>query len=183
VGDVSCVLPRHKAGPVEVDVMLPLIDKGGEEVEVVVCGVCSDKDNSVICPKSEYSGGGEAMVAEVGMLLVGLGGVGRHDGGWSSESRVLILAGCCSNSTSNSRALRSLVLTYKSWAGEYPFQQTRYCFFFQWPKALSLRTCSTSHSGSPSMMSGGGSMKLGPCMLVSLYDIRSDAWKTSWIFQ
>jgi len=120
------------------------------------------------------------MVVKVGVLLgAGLGGVGRYDGGWSSESRVLILAGCCSNSASNSGAWKSSTFTHKSWAGEYPFQQTRYCFFFQWPKALSLRTCSTSYSGLPSMMSGGSSMKLGPCMLVSLYDVRSDTWKTS----
>jgi len=183
VGDVSCVLPRHEAGPVEVDVVLPLINEGSKEVEVIVCGVCSDKDNSIICPKSEYSGGGEPMVAKVGVLLGGLGRVGRHDGGWSSEIRVLILAGCCSNSASSSRALRSSALTHESWAGEYPFQRMRYCFFFQRPKVLSLRTCSTSHSGSPSMMSGGSSMKLGPCMSVSLYDVRSDMWKMSWIFQ
>jgi len=183
MGDIGCILSRHETGPVKVDVMLLLIDEGGKDVEVVICGVCSDKDNSIICSKSEYGGGGEAVVAEVGVLLVGLGRVGRHDGVWSSESRVLILAGCCSNSASNSGAWRSSVLTHELWAGEYPFQWTRYCFFFQQPKALSLRICSTSHSGSPSMMSGGSSMKLGPCMLVSLYDVRSDAWKTSWIFQ
>jgi len=184
MGDICCVLSRHEAGPVKVDVMLSLIDKGGEEVEVIVCGVCSDKDNSIIRAKSEYGGGGETVVAKVGVLLgVGLGGVGRHDGGWLSESRVLILAGCCLNSASSSGALRSSVLTHESWAGEYPFQQMRYCFFFQQPKVLSLRICSTFHSGSPSMMSGGGSMKLGPCMSVSLYGVRSDAWKTSWIFQ
>jgi len=123
MGDVSCVLSRHETGPVEVDVMLLLIDEGGEEVEVVICGVCLDKDNSVIHSKSEYSGGGEPIVVEVGVLLgIGLGGVGRHDGGWLSESRFLILAGCCLNSASNSGALRSSALTHESWAGEYPFQ-------------------------------------------------------------
>jgi len=181
MGNIGCILSRHEAGPVKVDVVLLLIDEGSEEVEVVVHGVCLDKDNSVICSKSEYSGGGEPMVAEVGVLL-GIR-VGRHDGGWSSESRVLILAGCCLNSASNSRALRSLALTHESWAGEYPFQWMRYCFFFQRPKVLSLRICSTSHSGLPSMMSGSGLMKLGPCMSVSLYGVISDAWKTSWIFQ
>jgi len=181
MGNIGCILSRHEAGPVKVDVVLLLIDEGSEEVEVVVHGVCLDKDNSVICSKSEYSGGGEPMVAEVGVLL-GIR-VGRHDGGWSSESRVLILAGCCLNSASNSRALRSLALTHESWAGEYPFQWMRYCFFFQRPKVLSLRICSTSHSGLPSMMSGSGLMKLGPCMSVSLYGVISDVWKTSWIFQ
>jgi len=183
VGDVGCVFSGHEASPVEVDVVLSLINEGGEEVEVVISGVGSDKDNTIVCSESEYSGGGEPMVPEVGVLLGGLGRVGRHDGGWSSERRVLILAGCCSNSASNSGALRSLALTYESWAGEYPFQRMRYCFFFQRPKVLSLRICSTSHSGSPSMMSGGSLMKLGLCMSVSLYDVRSDAWKTSWIFQ
>ena len=122
MGDVSCVLSRHEADPVEIDVMLPLIDEGGKEVEVVICGVCLDEDDSVIHSEGKYGGGGEAMVAEVGVLLVGLGRVGRHDGVWSSESRVLILAGCCSNSTSSSGALRSLMLTHESWAGEHPFQ-------------------------------------------------------------
>jgi len=183
VGDVGCIFSGHETSPVEVDVVLSLINKGGEEVKVVVSGVGSDKDNTIVCSKSEYSGGGEPMVPEVGVLLGGLGRVGRHDGGWSSEGRVLILAGCCSNSTSNSGALRSLALTHESWAGEYPFQWMRYCFFFQRPKVLSLRICSTSHSGSPSMMSGGGLMKLGLCMSVSLYDVRSDMWKTLWIFQ
>jgi len=143
VGDVGCVFSGHEASPVEVDVMLSLIDEGSKEVEVIVSGVGLDKDDAIVCSKSEYSGGGEPMVPKVGVLLGGLGRVGRHDGGWSSEGRVLILAGCCLNSTSNSGALRSLVLTHESWAGEYPFQQMRYCFFFQRPKVLSLRICST----------------------------------------
>jgi len=184
VGDVGCILTRHEASPVEVDVMLSFVDKGGKEVKVIVGGMSLDEDDSIVCSKSEYSGGGEPMVAKVGVLLRGgLGRVGRHGWGWSSESRVLILVGCCSNSASNSGALRSSMLTHESWASEYPFQQMRYCFFFQRPKVLSLRICSTSHSGSPSMMSGGGSMKLGLCMSVSLYGVMSDAWKTSWIFQ
>ena len=155
MGDVCCILSGHETGPVEVNVVLLFVDEGGKDVEVVVGGVCLDKDNSIICPKSKYGGGGETVVAKVGVLLVvGLGGVGRHNGGWSSESRVLILAGCCLNSASSSRALRSSVLTHESWAGEYPFQWIRYCFFFQRPKVLSLRICSTSHSGSPSMCRG-----------------------------
>jgi hypothetical protein len=40
----------------------------------------------------------------------------------------------------------------------------------------------TSHSGSPSRMSGGGSRKFGPCFSISLYGVRSDAWKLSCIF-
>ena len=41
--------------------------------------------------------------------------VGReHDRGWSFGARVLILIGCCSKSTSNSSAWRSLELTHES---------------------------------------------------------------------
>ena len=31
------------------------------------------------------------------------------------------------------------------------------------------------------MMSGGGSRKFGPCVSVSLYGVRRDAWKMGWI--
>jgi len=121
VGDVGCVFSRHEASPVEVDVVLLLINEGGKEVKVIVGGVGLDKDNAIVCAKSEYSGGGEPMATKVGVLLRGgLGGVGRHGaGGWSSEGRVLILVGCCSNSASNSGALRSSALTHESWAGKY----------------------------------------------------------------
>src|ERR1700747_2060247 len=40
---------------------------------------------------------------------------------------------------------------------------------------------STSYSGSPSMTSGGGSVKLGPCSFVSVYFVRRLTWKTSCI--
>jgi len=82
VSDVGCVLSGHEASPMEVDVVLSLIDEGGEEVEVVIGGVGSDKDNAIVCSKSEYSGGGEPMGPEVGVLLRGgSGGVGSYDGG------------------------------------------------------------------------------------------------------
>ena len=41
---------------------------------------------------------------------------------------------------------------------------------------------STSHLGSPSVISGDGWGKFSPCCSVSLYGVRSDAWKTLWIF-
>ena len=41
---------------------------------------------------------------------------------------------------------------------------------------------STSHSGLPSIISGGSSKKFGPCWVVSLYGVRREVWKTSWIF-
>ena len=69
VGNIGCVLPRHEAGPVEVDVMLSFVNKGSEEVEVIISGMGSDKDNAIVCSKSEYSGGGEPMATEVGVLL------------------------------------------------------------------------------------------------------------------
>jgi len=49
VGDVGCIFSGHEACPMEVDVMLSFIDKGGEEVEVVVGGVGLDKDNAIVC--------------------------------------------------------------------------------------------------------------------------------------
>ena len=86
----------------------------------------------------------------------------------SSDSRAAFMEGpCLSNSTISSSACMSSLLTHESCAGEYPFQRTRYCFFFHLPKVCSLRIFSTSHSGSSSMMSGGGWRKFGPCSAVS----------------
>jgi len=79
-------------------------------------------------------------------------------------------------------AFMLFLLTHESCEGEYPFQRTRYCFFLLWLNLLDWITCSIFHSGLPSMMSGGGSTKLAPCSWVSQYGIRSDVWKTSWIF-
>ena len=98
-----------------------------------------------------------------------------HDGGDSLNWRVLILLEDFWKSANNSGAWKSSKLTQESCAGEYPFQRTRYCFFLQRPKDLSLRTFSTSHSGSPSSISGGGSRKLGPCCSVSLYGVSREA--------
>jgi len=69
VGNVGCILSRHEAGPVEVDVVLLFINKGSKEVEVIVSGMGLDKDNAIVCSKSEYSGGREPMASEVGVLL------------------------------------------------------------------------------------------------------------------
>ena len=76
-----------------------------------------------------------------------------------------------------SAAFMSDSSTHESCEGEYPFHRTRYCFFFVRPKRLDWSTCSTSHSGLPSMMSGGGSIQFGPCASVSRYGIKRDAWK------
>ena len=62
MSDVGCICPGHEAGPVEVDVVSPLIDEGGEEMEVVVGGMSSDEYDSMSRAKCEYGGGGEPMV-------------------------------------------------------------------------------------------------------------------------
>jgi len=102
--------------------MLPTVDKGTEEVEVVSSSVYADEDNTVLSAKGEDGGGRKAIATEVGMLIHVPGMVvvvGREDdGGLSSAARVLILIGCDSKSTSNSGAWRSLELTHESWAGE-----------------------------------------------------------------
>ena len=58
----GCICSGHEASPVEVDVVSPLVDKGGEEMEVVVGGVSSDEHDSMSRAKCEYGGGGEPMV-------------------------------------------------------------------------------------------------------------------------
>ncbi len=72
-----------------------------------------------------------------------------------------------SNSIISSLACISSSLTQESCTGEYPFHLTRYCFFFHLPKVHSFINLSTSHSGSSSIMSGGGWRKFGPCSGVS----------------
>ena len=67
------------------------------------------------------------------------------------------------NSAKSSGACKSSALTHESCAGEYPFHLTRYCFFFHRPYVCALIICSTSNSSLPLMISGGGSIKLGPC--------------------
>ena len=94
-----------------------------------------------------------------GWILLGRKGHGEFLLSW----RVLILLVADWNSASRSGAWRSSSGIHLSCDGEYPFQHTRYCFFFHQPKVCSWSILSTSHSSSPSMMSGGGSRKLGPC--------------------
>src|SRR5882724_481982 len=62
----------------------------------------------------------------------------------------------------------------------YPFHLTKYCNFPRWTRLFLI--FSTSYSSDPSIRSGGGSIKLGPCTSVSLYGMRSPRWNTSWIF-
>jgi hypothetical protein len=76
-----------------------------------------------------------------------------------------------------SSACKSSALTQELCASEYPFHLTRYCFFFHQLKVQCFRIISTSHSGVSSMISGGGSKKFGPCLGVSFYRVKRDAWK------
>jgi hypothetical protein len=78
----------------------------------------------------------------------------------SSETKVVafIVVGVVRlKSKIRSSACMSSESTHESWAGEYPFQQMRYCFFYHLQNSRSFRILSTSHSGVLSMMSGGGS--------------------------
>ena len=103
--------------------------------------------------------GVEENVGWLGLAVVWFVG---HDEDVSSNLRVFML-GTAWKSAKSSGAQRSSLLTQESCAGEYPFYLTRYCFFFHRLYVCSLIICSTSHSSSPSMISGGGSMKFGPC--------------------
>src|SRR5712672_4235876 len=82
----------------------------------------------------------------------------------------------------NSGAWTFIAGSHVSCAGEYPFQRIWYCFIFFGPKRHIPTICSTSHLGSPSTISGGGSKKFGPYLVVSLKRERSNACKTLWIF-
>jgi hypothetical protein len=102
----------------------------------------------------------------------------------SLNTIVLIAMGFLSwNSFTSSGAFTLSAGSQLSWAWEYPFHHRRYCNFFHRPCLLEVRTSSTSYSGLLSIRSGGGSGKFSPCSSVSLYGVRSDAWKALKIFQ
>ena len=65
MSDVCLICSGHEASPVKVDVELLVVDKGSKEVEVIVGGMGSDKDDSMSHSKCEYGGGAEAMASEV----------------------------------------------------------------------------------------------------------------------
>ena len=69
MGDVCGIFSWHKVCPMEIEVMLSLIDKGAKEVEVVSSGVHVDEDNTVFSAQGEDSEGGETIATEVGMLV------------------------------------------------------------------------------------------------------------------
>jgi len=155
VSDGCGILFRHEVCPMEIEVILPSVDKGTKEVEVISSSVHIDEDDTMFSAQGENGGGRKAIATEIGMLIhlpmigavmffaeetmfkcidvsdiyacfwselvkfVGVPDEGvseevfkegdgscrrGYDGDLSSEARVLILAGCCSKSTSNSGA-------------------------------------------------------------------------------
>ena len=76
------------SGPVELDVKVSLLDKGSEEVELIVVGVHADEDDPIIGAQGEDGRDGESCAGE----LVVDGRHGCWEWGRSSEiPRVLIL--------------------------------------------------------------------------------------------
>src|SRR6266403_560841 len=64
------------------------------------------------------------------------------------------------NSAVSCRACTSSAVSQVSCVSEYPVHLTLYWSRLERPKHLAPTICSTSHSGSPLMMSGGGSCSL-----------------------
>jgi len=54
------VFSRSPSGPVVADVEVSLLNKGSEEVELIVVGMHADEDDSVIGAQGEDGGGGES---------------------------------------------------------------------------------------------------------------------------
>jgi len=69
VGDVCGIFSRHKVCPVEIEVMLPSVNKGSKEVEVISSSVHADEDDTMFGAQSEDGGGRKAIATEVGMLI------------------------------------------------------------------------------------------------------------------
>ena len=87
------------------------------------------------------------------------------------------------NSTIRFSACRLPTGSHESWALLYPFHLTLYYCCFLHPKSLASNTCSTSHSSSLSIRSGGSLVKFSPCSSISLYGDSRLAWNMLWIFQ
>jgi len=69
VGDVCGVFSRHKVCPMEIEVVLPSVDEGTKEVEVVSGSVHADEDDTMFSAQGEDGGGRKAIAMEVGMLI------------------------------------------------------------------------------------------------------------------
>ena len=69
MGDVCGVFSRHEVCPMEIEVVLPLVDKGAKEVEVISSGVHMDEDDTMFGAQGEDGGGRNSIAIEVGMLI------------------------------------------------------------------------------------------------------------------
>ena len=69
VGDVCGIFSRHEVCPMEIEVMLPSVNEGSKEVEVVSSSVHTDEDDTVFGAQSEDGGGRKTIATEVGMLI------------------------------------------------------------------------------------------------------------------
>ena len=106
------------------------------------------------------------------------------DGGMVSTLRPFIFfLGACLNSLTRSGACTPVAGSQDASLSGYPFHSTRYSRLRAFPTTLSSSMRSTSYSGSPSITSGGGREYNGPFMVVSCAGVRSEAWKTGWMFQ
>jgi len=112
----------RKAIAMEVGMLIHLLMIGAvmffAEEAVFECVDVSDVDACTRFEFVEFVGVPNVRVSEE-VFEEGDRRCGRgHNGGLSSEARVLILIGCCSKSASNSGAWRSSELTHESWVGE-----------------------------------------------------------------
>src|ERR1700742_4021934 len=84
--------------------------------------------------------------------------VGQDEDGevMSTLRPFIFFLGVCLNSFTRSGVCTLLAGSQDASLSGYPFQSTRYSCFLALPVNLSSSIRSTSYSGSPSMMSGGG---------------------------
>jgi len=52
-------------GPVELDVKMSMLDKGSEEVELIVVGIHEDEDDSIVSAQGEDGRGGKSCAGEL----------------------------------------------------------------------------------------------------------------------
>jgi len=69
VSDVCGIFSRHEVCPIEIEVVLPSVNKGSKEVEVISCSVHAGEDDTVFGAQGEDGGGRKAIATEVGMLI------------------------------------------------------------------------------------------------------------------
>jgi len=69
MSDVCGIFSRHEVCPIKIEVVLPLVDEGSEEVEVVSSSMHMDEDDTVFSAQGEDGGGRKAIAMEVGMLI------------------------------------------------------------------------------------------------------------------